>query len=94
MKDLYKRLGFGGEEDNKEAIRVAIESGTYNRSDCIAAEAILLTNRRKTIYDRHRRVLCQIGELRANLGLSHSENWSRGGYRDFDTSPTLVPQLD
>jgi hypothetical protein len=46
-------------------------------------ELVLLEPRRRTVYDRNRRVLVTIGQLRARLGLNLKPFWSRGGFGDF-----------
>lgn len=87
MKDLYKRLGLD-ESATADAIREAPASpvtagATRDDETRSAAEFVLLDPRRRAVYDRNRRVLVTIGQLRSRLGLNLKPFWSRGGFGDF-----------
>lgn len=94
MKDLYRRLGLPGQEDDLDVIRRALQAGRHDPADREAAGEILLHLPRKAVYDRDRAVLVRIGELRANLGLGGSEGWARSDCSDFDVDPTAGSQLE
>ena len=87
MKDLYKHLGLE-ETASPDAVREALATraapGTPAESATrSAAEFVLLDPRRRAVYDRNRRVLVSIGQLRSRLGLNLKPFWSRGGFGDF-----------
>jgi len=87
MRDLYRRLGY-----QSEVLRVdqsAVDD--LRRRDPTAAAAcrhILLDARRKNVYDRNRRVLLCIGQLRAQLSLNQTEMWTEDDSTDFDFQPS------
>ena len=80
MKDLYRRLNLSDDASDAQ-IRTAIASAEPALRD--AAELILLDPRRRGVYDRNRRLLLAIGELRAHLGLNFTRFWARGDFKDF-----------
>jgi hypothetical protein len=95
MKDLYKRLGLD-DAAPADAIRAALAGPAaapaaaptaaplpLDAATRTAAEFVLLDPRRRAVYDRNRRVLVTIGQLRARLGLNLKPFWSRGGFGDF-----------
>ena len=88
MKDLYRGLGLAGPTDAVDRIRQALEVGSEDLQMRRSAEYVLLNQRRKRLYDRHYRVLQQIGQLRANFDLTHSPSWNWKEYRDFDVPPS------
>jgi len=80
MIDLYKRLGIG-DESVADAIRAALPAADPQTRQ--AAESILLDPRRRPVYDRNRRLLVTVGQLRAHLGLNFTRFWSRHQFTDF-----------
>ena len=80
MKDLYKHLALPDSADDG-AIRAAL--GGADPAVREAAEFILLDPRRREVYDRNRRVLATVGQLRANLGLNLTRFWPRARFGDF-----------
>jgi hypothetical protein len=80
MRDLYQRLGVSDSAPETE-LRAAL--ATADASTRESAEAILMEPRRRTVYDRNRRVLTTIGRLRANLGLNLTRFWPRARFADF-----------
>lgn len=94
MRDLYKRLNVD-EADGEGAIRSAL--GTAEPSVRQAAEFILLDAHRRRVYDRNRRLLMTVGELRSRMGLTLSPFWRRGPFGDFtrphETSAAQVGSL-
>ena len=81
MKDLYKQLGVdesAGEDEVSAALGTVADPATRE-----AAEFILLDPRRREVYDRNRRVVATIGQLRANLGLNLTRFWPRARFADF-----------
>src|SRR3954447_20160912 len=88
MKDFYKRLGLDGDAATPDAIRAALAAPAepahaLDAATREAAEFVLLDPRRRAVYDRNRRVLVTIGQLRSRLGLNLKPFWSRGGVGDF-----------
>src|SRR3954469_19924769 len=87
MKDFYKRLGLD-DDATADAIRGALVAPAEparapDAATRVAAEFVLLDPRRRAVYDRNRRVLVTIGQLRSRLGLNLKPFWSRGGFGDF-----------
>jgi hypothetical protein len=87
MKDLYRRLGIppGGDVD---AIAMAVSKST----DPELAEVcrrVLLSDYRKTVYDRTHATLSKIGPLRDRLRLSNAPLWAASDSSDFN--PTRAP---
>lgn len=80
MKDLYKNLGVG-EAAGDDQIRAALEGKDPAVES--AARSILLDEHRRHVYDRNRRLLVTIGQLRSRLGLSLAPFWARGSFADF-----------
>jgi hypothetical protein len=80
MKDLYKHLGVG-EAATDEQIRAALERAQPDMQS--AAQSILLDAHRRRVYDRNRRLLVTVGQLRSRLGLSLGSFWMRGAFADF-----------
>jgi hypothetical protein len=88
MLDLYKQLNVP-EDASPEAIQQALaRSQGAVRS---AAQTILLDPRRRVVYDRNRRLLLAIGQLRSDLGLNYTRFWSRREFNDFLKSPVFAP---
>jgi len=86
MKDLYHRLGLSNDTADENELRAAI--GLADTSDIrAAAEHILLSSRRRRVYDRNRRVLVLIGRLRAELDLREGAFWKECRCRDFNYKP-------
>ena len=80
MKDFYKRLNLDPTA-REQVIRDALPKASPNwRQD---AEYVLLDPKRREIYDRNRRVLLMIGELRMHLGLNYTRLWARQEFKDF-----------
>jgi hypothetical protein len=80
VKDLYKRLGIGSDAPVDEIRRAIAASADPIRRE---AEFILLSPRRRTVYDRNHRVLSTIGQLRGRLALGLRPFWSHGHHQDF-----------
>src|SRR3954468_7794268 len=88
MKDFYKRLGLDGDAATPDAIRAALAAPAEpaRAPDAATREAaafVLLDPRRRAVYDRNRRVLVTIGQLRSRLGLNLKPFRSRGRFGDF-----------
>lgn len=80
MKDLYKHLGVN-EAATEQEVRAALDAADpVTRA---AAQSILLDSHRRGVYDRNRRLLVTVGQLRSRLGLSLSPFWLRGPFADF-----------
>ena len=83
MKDLYKRLGVS------PGVARALLSEAIERHPDTALKAsareVLLSERREA-YDNALAQLRRIGQLRANLGLAHTELWQQTQSGDFDVS--------
>jgi hypothetical protein len=81
MKDLYKRLGVS------PGVAISLLKDAIDRHSDenvrLAARAILLSEQRRS-YDNAHAQLRRIGQLRANLGLTHSELWLQSRTADFD----------
>jgi hypothetical protein len=95
MNDLYRRIGLPAETDDRAVIEraIAVTAGSDARS-ARAARHVLLDRDRKSVYDRTRAAVMQVGKLRANLGLSRAPNWLVSDCSDFDTTPSsTVSQL-
>lgn len=85
MKDLYKRLGVDAactEAELKAALARA------DGETCEAARYILLDPDRRAVYDRNRRVLSIIGQVRGNLGLNLTSFWPATRFGDFTVDLT------
>lgn len=80
MKDLYKRLGVADSATEQE-IRAAMDAADPEARS--AAQSILLDEHRRGVYDRNRRLLITVGQLRSRLGLSLGPFWLRGQFADF-----------
>jgi hypothetical protein len=88
MIDLYKRLNVL-EDASDETIRQRLTS--IDATTRAAAEMVLLDPRRRGVYDRNRRLLVTIGQLRFKLGLSYTRFWARGDFKDFWQHPAFTP---
>ena len=91
MKNLYRRLEFEVPPKRTEHIKGVLSRGSVSPEDRRDVEAVLLDQRRRRVYDQTWQTLTTIGQLRANLGLTHAENWSE---HEFDTRPTRASELD
>ena len=91
MKDLYRRLNLG-EDATEQELRAALPTADPALRDSV--KSILLDPRRRGVYDRNRRLLLAIGELRAHLGLNFTRFWARGDFKDFwkELAPMPPPQ--
>lgn len=81
MKDLYKHLGIpptASVEQIERAVAAAPAGAVRN-----AARHILLSPRRRKVYDRNHRLLTTIGQLRGRLALGMRPFWSHGEHHDF-----------
>ena len=87
MIDYYKHLAIA-DDAPAETIRGAI-AGAADPQLRRDALAVLLDPQRRHVYDRNRRLLLTIGELRLHLGLTYTRFWARADFRDF--SPGLAP---
>ncbi|HXE55166.1 MAG TPA: hypothetical protein VN541_19240 [Tepidisphaeraceae bacterium] len=80
MKDFYKRLNVD-ESAPEQTLRDALHRASARwRQD---AEYVLLDPKRRAVYDRNRRLLLTIGELRLHLGLNYTRFWARQEFKDF-----------
>lgn len=85
MKDLYKRIGLRQATNNVSEIERAIAAtAVLVPIDAHAARRVLLDPTRKSTYDRTRSTLLIVGQLRHDMGLSHTQNWIRSDCADFD----------
>lgn len=86
MKDYYKRLRLD-ETASEPMLRKALSAADPKwRRD---GEYVLLDPKRRAVYDRDRRLLVTMGELRMHLGLNYTRFWARQDYKDFVQN--LVP---
>lgn len=85
MRDLYKKLGLS-RSCSVEDIQVAIAT-CKNKKLFQDAEAVLLNEKNRKTYDKNHKVLTSIGKLRAELGLSQSENWYGDTAHEFSQEP-------
>ena len=84
MKDLYTHLKIAP-ESGESAIREAL--ATADPAIRADAEAVLLSPRRRQSYDRNRKLLHAIAELRLHLGLTYTRFWARSELREFWQQP-------
>ncbi|HET8789850.1 MAG TPA: hypothetical protein VFM75_01440 [Modicisalibacter sp.] len=85
MRDLYKRLGVGKDASDTE-ISAAIEACQHTALKSEAA-VVLEGKPRREEYDRLHGLLCNLGRLRARLGLSHAQYWQGSVANDFSIPP-------
>jgi hypothetical protein len=86
MRDLYKRLGIS--PDASEADITAVIQACSSSDIAKDARAVLLDLNRKATFDRVHKSLTEIGNLRANLGLNHSDHWQSPEADDFNKVPS------
>lgn len=86
MRNLYIRLGIAPSASEQE-IKAAIARCTNSAVKSDGLEVLLDPSRRRN-YDRVHRTLCDIGTLRAHLGLSHGDNWDCPQSEDYSAEPT------
>jgi hypothetical protein len=86
MRNLYARLNVSPAASVEE-IRSAI-AACANASVRSDATQVLLFEDRRRSYDRIHKVLLEIGQLRAALGLSHGDNWRGDAATDY-TRPAV-----
>lgn len=87
MQDLYKRLNLD-ESAHEAAIRERLAAADAGLRT--AGEVVLLDPRRRAVYDRNRRLLLAIAQLRGELGLNYTRFWSRGEFKDFWQTPDFA----
>ena len=87
MRDLYKRLNIDPLASHAE-VAAAIEAC---RHTALKTEAVAVLNvkARRDEYDRLHGLLCDIGGLRARLGLTHGANWQGDVANDFSLKPDI-----
>ena len=85
MRDLYKRLGISQAASEAE-ISAAIEACQHTALRA-EASAVLSVQSRREEYDRLHALLCDIGRLRARLGLTHGQYWLDSAANDFSLAP-------
>lgn len=85
MRDLYKRLGVGKNASDAE-IAAAIEACQHTALKSEAA-VVLEGGPRREEYDRLHGLLCDLGRLRARLGLTHGHFWQGNVANDFSVAP-------
>lgn len=88
MRDLYQRLGVSPTASEKELLE-AIErcDHTALKGD---ANTVLGVGSRREEYDTLHTTLCDIGRLRARLGLTHAAYWREGPADDFSLPPDTL----
>ena len=89
MRDFYTRLNVNRSASVSELER-AIESCRDAKLKNDAA-TVLLNPQMREAYDQAHNVLCNIGNLRANLGLNNSPNWTGTLVSDFYSAPSKPP---
>ncbi len=89
MRDLYTRLNVNKSASVSELER-AIES-CWDAKLKKDAATVLLNPQMREAYDQAHNVLCNIGNLRSNLGLSNSPNWTGAFVSDFYSPPSRTP---
>jgi hypothetical protein len=88
MKDLYKSLNLESDASEEEIRRsLSLADPDARRS----GEMVLLDPRRRVIYDRNRRLLLTIAQLRFELGLNYTRFWARREFKDFWQAPVFTP---
>lgn len=93
MFNLYKRLDISPDSSSEE-IMAAINNCENSLIKKDATEVLLYPGRKRT-YDQIYQELCNIGQLRANLGLNHTDNWQSIIAIDFtQQSNTHKPKLE
>lgn len=85
MRNLYSKLNIDPSASADE-IRSAINSCS-NASLRADASKILLNPERREAYDSLNSVLIDIGYLRAELGLSHTDNWQGEEASEYTQTP-------
>ncbi|SHE38988.1 hypothetical protein SAMN02745148_00324 [Modicisalibacter ilicicola DSM 19980] len=87
MRDLYKRLNIGPFASDEE-VATAVEACQHT---ALKSEALAVLNvkARREEYDRLHGLLCDIGRLRARLGLTHGANWQGDVANDFSLKPDV-----
>lgn len=85
MRDLYKRLGIARHANDAE-IAAAIEACQHTALKSEAA-VVLEAGPRREEYDRLHGLLCDLGRLRARLGLTHGPFWQGSVANDFSVPP-------
>lgn len=85
MRDLYKRLGVDKQASDEE-ISMAIEACQHTALKSEAA-VVLEGKPRRDEYDRLHGLLCDLGRLRARLGLTHGQYWRGSVANDFSIPP-------
>jgi hypothetical protein len=91
MKDLYKRLKISADAP-EDAIRGALDAA--DPTVRMAAEQVLLSPRRRVVYDRNRQLLVNIGELRSRLGLNYTRFWARKEFKDYWPAFTPIAEAN
>lgn len=89
MRDLYTRLKVNKSASVSELER-AIET-CWNAKLKKDAATVLLNPQMREAYDQAHNVLCNIGNLRSNLGLNNSPNWTGAFVSDFYSPPSKTP---
>lgn len=89
MRDLYTRLNVNKSASVSELER-AIES-CWDAKLKKDAAMVLLNPQMREAYDQAHNVLCNIGNLRSNLGLNNSSNWTGTFAADFSFPPSSTP---
>jgi hypothetical protein len=87
MKDLYNHLQISPDADDATIRQALSTAAPPLRTD---AEGVLLSPRRRQSYDRNRKLLHTIAELRLHLGLTYTRFWTRSELREFWQQPTSV----
>lgn len=85
MRDLYKRLGIDRAASAAE-VSAAIDACQHTALKAEAAVVLDVKSRREE-YDRLHALLCDIGRLRARLGLTHGSYWQGSVANDFSLAP-------
>ncbi|EPC02708.1 hypothetical protein L861_10205 [Litchfieldella anticariensis FP35 = DSM 16096] len=85
MRDLYKRLGITPQASDSD-IATAIEACEHTALKADARTVLSVKSRREE-YDALHATLCDIGLLRARLGLTHGRYWQDSVANDFSLPP-------
>ena len=85
MRDLYKRLGISQAASETE-IFAAIDACQHTALKSEASVVLGVKSRREE-YDHLHVLLCDIGRLRARLGLTHGQYWLDSAANDFSLAP-------
>jgi hypothetical protein len=87
MKDFYKQMKV---PDDASDARIRSGLPFLEAVTRASAEMVLLDPRRRAVYDRNRRLLVTIAQLRVGLNLNYTRFWARREFKDFWPEPVFV----